>query len=323
VHDDLGGQPVVWLAGQGDVELDGRAERPGGEQRVTAGEVLDGDAPQVQRHPCGRRSPFDRLPQRVHAADADLPAPELQPVTGGDTARGQRAGDHRAGPLDREGPVDPQPHRRVGVRRGQRAQQCLQRGDDLGDAGAGGGADRHPGDLAHRGRREPLPHVGQHRRGVGEVGLGDGEQRVPHAEGVEDGDVLGGLCRPAVVGRDHDQRGGHRADPGEHVPDEPLVAGHVDDREPAARGQRRPGEAEVDGQPAAALLLPPVGLHAGQRADQRGLAVVHVAGRRDDVHARGVGHRHRPATSSTAVPSASSSDGGRLRRSSRVRSPAR
>src|SRR3712207_9145657 len=77
------------------------------------------------------------------------------------------------------------------------------------------------------------------------------------------------------------------------------------DREPAAGGQRRPGEAEVDGQPAAALLLPPVGLHAGERADQRRLAVVDVAGSRDDVHPgrAGSGHVHRRATSSTAVRS--------------------
>ena len=86
-----------------------------------------------------------------------------------------------------------------------------------------------------------------------------------------------GLRRPAVVGGDHDQRRGHRADPGQHVADEPLVPGHVDEREPPARRQRRPGEAEVDGEPAPALLRPPVGLHAGERAHQRGLAVVDVA----------------------------------------------
>ena len=53
-----------------------------------------------------------------------------------------------------------------------------------------------------------------------------------------------------------------------------------------ARRQRRPGEAEVDGQPAAALLGPAVGLHAGERAHQRGLAVVDVTGGRDHVHRR-------------------------------------
>ena len=48
--------------------------------------------------------------------------------------------------------------------------------------------------------------------------------------------------------------------------------------------QRRPGEAEVDGHAAAALLGPPVGLHPGQRAHQRRLAVVDVPRGRDDVH---------------------------------------
>ena len=69
-----------------------------------------------------------------------------------------------------------------------------------------------------------------------------------------------------------------RAEPGEHVRDEPLVAGDVDEgelaRRPAASVQR---VAEVDGQPAAALLRPAVGLHAGRA---RGRAST-CRGRRD------------------------------------------
>ena len=41
--------------------------------------------------------------------------------------------------------------------------------------------------------------------------------------------MLLGLRHPALVGRDDEQRGRHRPDPGEHVADEPLVAGHVDE----------------------------------------------------------------------------------------------
>ena len=65
------------------------------------------------------------------------------------------------------------------------------------------------------------------------------------------------------------------------------MAGHIDEGDLTPGGQDRPGESEIDGEPAAALLLPPVWLHPGQRANQRALAVIDVTGRRDDVR------RHR------------------------------
>ena len=50
---------------------------------------------------------------------------------------------------------------------------------------------------------------------------------------------------------------------------------------PAVR-RRQIGEAEVDRDAARLLLLQAVGVDAGQRAHQRGLAVVDVAGGADD-----------------------------------------
>ena len=41
--------------------------------------------------------------------------------------------------------------------------------------------------------------------------------------------VFRALPAPALVGRDHQQHRRHRPDPGQHVGDEPLVAGHVDE----------------------------------------------------------------------------------------------
>ena len=41
-------------------------------------------------------------------------------------------------------------------------------------------------------------------------------------------------------------------------------------------------EPEVDGDPALLLFLQPVGIDAGQRAHERALAVIDVAGRADD-----------------------------------------
>ena len=67
-------------------------------------------------------------------------------------------------------------------------------------------------------------------------------------------------------------------------------------------------EPQVDGQATAPFLGPPVRLHPGQRADQGGLAVVHVPGGRDHLH--GVrARRAAPARPAPRRPAASSSAG--------------
>ena len=54
------------------------------------------------------------------------------------------------------------------------------------------------------------------------------------------------LRLPALGGGDDEQAGVDAADAGEHVAQEPHVAGHVDEADRRARRQRRVGEAEVD-----------------------------------------------------------------------------
>ena len=75
-----------------------------------------------------------------------------------------------------------------------------------------------------------------------------------------------GLRHPPLVAATTNMTAGTGPTPGEHVRDEPLVARHVDERELSRPAMLGPGEAEVDGQPAAVLLGQPVGLHAGERA---------------------------------------------------------
>ena len=70
--------------------------------------------------------------------------------------------------------------------------------------------------------------------------------------------------------------------PGQHVLDETLVARHVHEAEPQRRRQFQVREAEVDGDAAALLFFQAVGVDAGQRLDQRRLAVIDVARRADD-----------------------------------------
>jgi len=96
--------------------------------------------------------------------------------------------------------------------------------------------------------------------------------------------VLAGLGLDGFVGRDDEQHQVDAADSGEHVLDETLVPGHVDETEAEGRGEVEVGEAQVDGDAAALLFFEAVGVDAGEGLDQGGLAVVDVAGgAHDDV----------------------------------------
>ena len=57
---------------------------------------------------------------------------------------------------------------------------------------------------------------------------------------------LAGLGHHALVRCDDEQRQVDPADSGQHVLDEPLVAGNVHDADLAPTGQRHPREAQVD-----------------------------------------------------------------------------
>jgi hypothetical protein len=67
-------------------------------------------------------------------------------------------------------------------------------------------------------------------------------------------------------------------------PLEALVTGHVDERHALPDGQLRLGEPEVDGEPAAPLLGPPVRLHPRQRPYQRRLPVIDMPRGGDHLH---------------------------------------
>src|SRR5205814_4455999 len=83
--------------------------------------------------------------------------------------------------------------------------------------------------------------------------------------------------------RRHDQKRGIDASrAGQHVVHEALMARHVDEAELAAVTEVAVGVAEVDRDAARLLLLQAIGIDAGQRLHQRGLAMVDVARGADD-----------------------------------------
>ena len=107
------------------------------------------------------------------------------------------------------------------------------------------------------------------------------------------GTKIGESSYARIWGKWFDHEGGHDEehdiDAGsarEHVADEAFMAGHVDEREDQAIALWHVREPDVDRDAAFLLLLETIRIGAGERADERRLAMVHVAGRADDDVAR-------------------------------------
>jgi hypothetical protein len=161
------------------------------------------------------------------------------------------------------------------------------------------GPDRQPRRVGQEGPGERGGQlVVEHRQPVvvDQVALGDDHQAAAHAEQLAHVEVLAGLGHDALVGRHHQQHQIEAGRAGHHRADESLVAGHVDHRDPRAAGQIEVREAQLGGDAARLLDRQPIGVDAGQRVDQRGLAVVDVAGGADD-EGPGRGHSGRSRSS--------------------------
>src|SRR5262247_3231523 len=133
--------------------------------------------------------------------------------------------------------------------------------------------------------------------------------------------MLARLRHHTLVGRDDQHRQVDPADAGQHVLDEALVPRDVDDldREPTRLLEER--ESEIDRDAAGLLFGKTVGVGAGQRLDQRGLAVVDVPGGTDD-DVRGDRRRaHRRVAASVSASARSPTwAGSTVRQSSSRRS---
>ena len=167
------------------------------------------------------------------------------------------------------------------------------------DALAGDGSDRKERGL---GQRRAGQQVGNFslclRQAFGRyrIDLGQGHRALADAEQFDDVQVLAGLRHGAIVGGDDEQRKVDAGGTGQHVVDQLLVAGHVDEAERTARRERGVGVAEIERDATRLLFLQSVAVDTGEGFDQGGLAVVDVAGGADDhgVRLPGRGWRLRP-----------------------------
>ena len=123
--------------------------------------------------------------------------------------------------------------------------------------------------------------------------------------------MLDGLGHKAFVGGHHQHGQVDAAGAGQHILDKLLMTGHIHDTGLGTVRKIQMGKAQLDGDAPLFLLLEPVGVDAGERLDQQGLAVIHMTGGADD-------HMfHLPSTSFTAPRIKSKSSSHRVRRSSR------
>ena len=150
---------------------------------------------------------------------------------------------------------------------------------------AGNGAHRHHRRaLQKRAGHELLhfqPHQFQDVR-FHQIGLGERHDALRDSQQAANVEVLARLRLDGFVRRDDEQHQIDAAHAGQHVFDETLVTRHVHEAQPQGGRQLQVRETDIDGDAAALLLFQPVRVDAGERLDQRGLAVIDVAGRAHD-----------------------------------------
>ena len=122
-----------------------------------------------------------------------------------------------------------------------------------------------------------------HARRIDPVDLGQRDRAACDTEQIKYRKVLARLRHHAVVGRDHEQGKVDTSRAGNHRVHETLMSRYVDEAEhiiAIARGafDRYVGVAELDRNAARLFFLEPVGVDAGQRSHECGLAVVDMPG---------------------------------------------
>src|SRR2546427_1086416 len=203
----------------------------------------------------------------------------------GAPARRERPGDDRAEAAHGEPPVDgqarelAQPARRN--RLGEAPERSAKLQQPLTRLRRDGKERRALEERAAHERRDLVLHELE-PVALDEIGLGQHDEAALDVQERADREVLARLGHHALVGGDDEHREVDAADAGEHVLHEALMPGDVDDLDDEARGLLEEGEPEVDRDPARLLLGQTVGVDAGERLHQRGLAVIDVARRADD-----------------------------------------
>ena len=259
-----------------DVEPEAGPDRARRDEDVAAPQLLPLDAGERDGDTLPRLGALHRAVVHLHAPHAHRAAVRLdaQLVALADRSRPERSRHDGADPAEREGAVDVEPGRPVCLVSRDRGRDLRQRRSQLVEADAGARARRHDGSAGDELLRLDAREL--ERLLVDRVGLRERDDAVLDPEQAQDREMLVRLRARPLAGVDHEEEEVDAARARDHGADEALVPGDVDDREARAVGQLERRVAEVDRDPALVLLGQPVGVLAGQRLDERRLAVVDV-----------------------------------------------
>ena len=192
------------------------------------------------------------------------------------------AGDHRAVALHAEHAVYGQAEEIRGTAGRDLGRTAVDMGAQSVDALAGDGRDGEDGRVFQETALEEVAYVFLHQfepLGIDHVALGQGHEAAVDAEQGADVEVFAGLRHDAFIRGDDQHDEIHTRGAGHHVFDEALMPRHIDDAQPFPVREFGPGKAQFDGDAAPFLLFEAVAVDAGQRAHQRGLAVIDVSRR--------------------------------------------
>ena len=265
----------------------GRDERPRPAQDRSPGRALLLHPLKVDGGARSRPGRFHRAPVDLQPTDArDRSAGEdLDLFPDADRSPHKGAGDDRPEPLHRERAIDGKAEEEGGVLSRDSAGDPVERGDQPGKPLPGRRGYAHDGRVLQEGPTDEFPDLllleGEPLL-VDLVALVQGHEPVPDGEEAADVQVLPGLRHDPFVRGDHQHQDIHPGGPGDHRPDEFLVAGDVDDPRKGPGGEREVREPQLDRDPPLLLLLEAVGVDSRQGPDERALAVVDVARGSDD-----------------------------------------
>ena len=258
-------------------------------EHFTAADLRNIDAGQIRRdaHAAGDAIFFftEHL-QRAHAhvATAGL---QHERIADRDASLHQRSRYDRAVTGEREDAIDRQERRRVRRARRQRHERIVNRGAQLVHPFPAAGRDA---DHRRAGSDRSRDRIADERARefallcIDQIDFTEHDDRAANVEIAEDREVLERLrCRPFVRGDDEQQQL-HPGSAREHVVQESLVAGNVDDPGLDTVGEAQVGEAEIERHPAYALFEPAIGIGSGQGANERRFAVIDMTRGSDDVH---------------------------------------
>src|SRR5712664_782050 len=276
-----------WLLGRGQQlqrHLEGARRRPprACHGNVTAIDFFFGDTHEGERRAPSRARLIRVLAMHLDGAYADVAVQGQQPH-----ARASRygpapggAGHDRPRSGEREYPINRKAEEIIDGALGEILRQPRQRFFQILQPVAFQGRDSQRRVPAYSAVRQALGDFGPDQRQpfvIHQITFGEDGDAAPHAEQLDDGEVLLGLGHDAFVGGDDEQRDIDAGRAGEHVLDEPFMAGDVHDTRLDAARQWEGRKTEIDRDAAPLLFFPAVGVHAGERLHQRGLPVVDVA----------------------------------------------